>query len=144
MSRCRFVHPEVTRLPLSDGDFLDVKKRLTAGEERLVFTRQIRAQGLGDKAQLDFDQVGKSKLVAYIVGWSLTDENGAPVPFSESALDNLDPDSFAEIRNAVDAHETAVTAERAARKNSPDGAKASSPISPSPNSTGGDTTTSIT
>ncbi len=131
MSRCRFVQPEVVRLPLSDGDFLDVKKQLTAGEERQVFSRQIRAQGLGDKAQLDLDQVGKSKIVMYVLGWSFVDATGHPVPFSESALDNLDAESFSEIRDAVDAHEAAVEAERAARKNGPTSETTSSAISPS-------------
>lgn len=112
MSRCRFVQPELTRLSLSQGDFIDVKKQLNAGEQRRVFGRMVRDMTPGEKVTLDPEQVGRTKLVEYIVGWSFTGADGQPVPFSESALDNLNTETYAELIKAIDAHETAQEAER--------------------------------
>lgn len=124
-----------------DGHFVDVKKRLNAGESRQVFTRQIKAQALGDRAELDLEQVGISKIVVYVVGWSLTDSGGKPVPFSEAALNNIDPETFSEIKKSVEWHDEQVEADRSARKNSQGGESGSSAISPSPSSTAGPTPT---
>jgi len=131
MSRCRFVQPESVRLPLSDGDYLDVKRELTAGEQRGVFTDLIKTMHAGEAAELDPKLVGTTKIVAYVLAWSLTDAAGQPVPFSEAALNNLTPEDFAEIAKAIDDHEAAVEKARAARKNVQAGETASSLTSPS-------------
>lgn len=103
----------------ADGDFLDVKKQLTSGEQRAVFTNLVKEWTAGERAELNPAQVGTTKILAYVIGWSFVDANGAPVPFSESALNNLDPESFAEITQAIDAHEEATDKARAERKNVP-------------------------
>jgi hypothetical protein len=101
----------------ADGDFIDVKKELTAGEQRSVFTNLVKTMHAGEKAELNPQQIGTTKILAYVIGWSFVDANGAPVPFSESALNNLDTESFAEITQAIDAHEEAIEKARDARKN---------------------------
>jgi hypothetical protein len=105
-----------------DGDFLDVKKELTAGEARKVYTNLIKTMHAGEKAQLEPANVGITKILAYVLSWSFVDKAGAPVPFGESALNNLDSESYAEVVAAIDAHEEAIDAARAARKNEPAGA----------------------
>ena len=157
MSRCRFVQPEVVRLPLvdvhvrahaellkgktvdgttvpptpeelaaseariesarADGEYVEVKRELTAGEQRRVFTRVMKDMRLGEPPILDPQLVGKTKLTEYVVGWSFTDANGARVPVSESAIDNLDTETYAEIVAAVDWHEEQSTKDREVRKN---------------------------
>lgn len=129
MSRCRFVQPDIVRLPLSDGDFIDVKRELNAGEQRKLFAGMVRDGVIpGEKTVLDPEQVGITKLVAYLVGWSLVDAKGAPVPVSEAALKNLDVETYTEIMTAVDTHETEQEAKRALAKNpeSATGSKATS------------------
>lgn len=130
MSRNRFVIPGVVRLPLSDGDWIDVKKELNAGEARAVFADLVKTMEAGSRAQLNPKLVGQTKLAQYIVGWSFVDAAG-PIPFSVSALDNLDVDTYAELITVIDAHEEAVDQARAQRKNAQDGASTSSVISPS-------------
>lgn len=117
MSRCRFVQPEVVRLPLSDGDWIDVKKELNAGEQRRVFSRLVKEMHFGEKAEVNPEQVGFSKVVEFLVGWSFTDADGKSVPVSEAAISNLDGDTYAEIVKAIDAHEEQLDAARAAEKN---------------------------
>ena len=116
-TRCRFVQPEITRLPLSGGDWIDVKKQLNAGEQRRVFGRLVKAMHFNEKTEINPEQLGRSKLAEYIIGWSFVDANGSPVPFSEAAIDNLETDTYRELVTAVDEHEARIDEERAAEKN---------------------------
>lgn len=102
MGRCRIVSPDVVRLPISDGDFLTVKRELNAGEYVDYLTD--RAAGKFFALQL-----------AYLVGWSLVGHGGAPIPYSpDQAIDerrdtlrSLDTATMHEIVIAVQAHEQA-------------------------------------
>jgi len=131
-----FVVPKVDRLTLSNGRWVDVKHRLNAGEQRRVYGRMVKEMQAGVRPTLNPEMVGLTRLSEYIVGWSMTDGRG-PVPVSEAAIDNLDPDLFNEIDTALNAHEERVDAERAAEKNDRDGVSTSSAISPSPSSVAG-------
>jgi len=111
------VQPDVVRLTLSDGDYIDVKKELNAGEERRVWWRLVKTMTPGEKPVLDPEKVGLTKVVEYLVGWSFTDTAGKPVKVSEAALTNLDGETYSEIVKVIDAHDDAVIAEREARKN---------------------------
>jgi hypothetical protein len=111
-----FVNPDVVRLPLPDGQWIDVKKRLNAGESRKMFARVVKDMEAGTKPKLDPEQVGLTKLIAYLVGWSFADDDGKPVKYSADALDNLDPDVYSEMIKAVDAHEDAQDAAREKEK----------------------------
>ena len=126
MGRCRFVQPDVIRLPLSDGDWIDVKKELNAGEQRRVFSRLVKTMHFNEKAEIDAEQVGLSKVVEYVVGWSFTDAAGKPVPVSEAAICNLDGDTYQEIVRAVDVHENEVESARELAKNAKGDANKSS------------------
>lgn len=59
---------ESVRLPLSNGDFLTVKKELNTGE----------SLDLGD----DPGNRTLATVLAYLVGWSLVGSDGAPLPYS--------------------------------------------------------------
>jgi hypothetical protein len=80
---------------------------------------------------LEPEQVGLTKIVEYLVGWSFTDGEGRPVDLSEGAINNLDQDTYREISEAIDAHEATITAEREARKNGKVGTRPSEAISAS-------------
>lgn len=113
-----FVDPEVVRLPLANGRWVNVKKRLNAGESRKMYVRLIKDMKFGEgETHVDPEYVGLTKLLSYIVGWSFVDKQGRPVPFSPSALDNTDPDLYVEMIQAVDAHIAAQDAEREVEKN---------------------------
>jgi len=105
MGRFRFVEPAIDRLPLSDGDYLDVKRELTTGEQRAMFVDMRRRFAPGETPMLDPMQVGIARLLAYVVAWSLVDKDNRPVPVSAGAIDQLHPDEFNEMRVALDDHE---------------------------------------
>jgi hypothetical protein len=142
----RIVSPESVRLPLSDGDWLLVKRRLNAGEQRQILKRGMKV--INGSMEIDTLEGAIAKITTYLLDWSLTDPAGAVIPIRdqsgavvESALDSLDPDSYGEILKAIEAHETAMRAERDALKKiltgPPARAPSSSPISPSVNDSAG-------
>lgn len=123
----RFVRPDTTVLKISHGDTLTVKRRLNAGEAR---TRK----GMASFATLDQVAV----VLAYLVDWSLTDDEGKHVSIAGLSakdlcdrLDGLDSASFEEIYAAIVVHEKAMDAERETAKNGPDGGSGSPATLPS-------------
>jgi hypothetical protein len=142
MGRCRVVRPQEIQLSLSDGDWIRVKKRLTAGEAREQFARIVKDAPGGERPTLASMQVGISRILAYLLDWSLTDEKGMVLPLRNgrgelavdvmtASLNSIDPDSFSEILSAVEAHEEAMEKEREVEKNSQATASNSSAISTS-------------
>jgi hypothetical protein len=133
------VKPKIVRLPLSDGRYIDVKRRLNAGEQQDMFAAMAPFLTAGEKPQLKTQAVMTAKILAYLLGWSLTDD-GAPIPMSPdlpeltrlSTIRSLDPEDFREIREAIDVHETVVEAEVAQAKNGQAGVSASSKTLSSP------------
>lgn len=115
----------------ADAEWLDVKGELNAGEARRTMTGVIKTMRPGEKTELDPDKVAGARLAEYVIGWSLTDRDGQPVPFSLDALDALDQDTYEEIIAALDAHEESVEKVRAERKNGRSGERKSSATSPS-------------
>jgi hypothetical protein len=107
------VAPDVVRLPLSDGDSVEVKKILNAGEYRKLIYDQFKESPDGDKVVLDHSKVGMAKLLAYIIGWTFVGFNGQPLPYRpdepedirRATIDGLDQDTYRELIAAVTAHE---------------------------------------
>lgn len=142
----RVVLPDDLQLPISHGDWLRVKKRLNAGENKQMIRRGMGAEGRG----FDSIEAGTAKVLAYLLDWSLKGPDGQVIPIrdqsasvQEAALDAIDPESYTEILRAIEAHELAMAAERAAVKNGPDGEKKSSAISPSPDGAAGASSGSV-
>lgn len=117
MPRCRFVEPDTKRLPLSDGDWIDVKVELTAGETRDLFGRMRPYVTPGEPNQLIAKEVGIARLVAYIVGWSFADRSGKHVLVTSDTIDGVDMETFQEMLAAVDAHAAEQDQKRVAEKN---------------------------
>lgn len=137
------------KLTISGGDWLLVKDRLNHGEQQDAFARRYLATEFGHRVNLRAQ--GMDKVTAYLLDWSLVDLQdhvieirGKPLNDVESALNSIDAESFAEIFNAIEAHETAMAAARAEEKKVQAGANGSSATSPSPAPPGCATPTSET
>jgi len=136
MGESRVVRPEYKRVEISNGDWLLLKKRLNHGEQQEAFARKYTSDGIGSRVNLRL--VGMDRVLAFLVDWSLVgldeqviDIRGKSADEIEAALNSIDPDSFTEIKRAVEAHERAMDAERVASKNGKDGEIGSAAISPS-------------
>jgi len=120
MGRNRVVSPETIRLPLSDGDFLTVKKELNAGE----YIDLLTAASAGSFF---------AKQLAYLVGWTLVGHNDAPIAFHlglslderRDVLRSLDTATITEIVEAIKQHETANELALTEKKTIPEPALAS-------------------
>jgi hypothetical protein len=116
----RFLKPELVRLELTDGDWIMVKKRLTAGERSRMQMRMIKSMKAGQVPDIDFAQVGGlSQMIEYLIDWNITDADEKPLVIRDqpadvvaSILHNMDPDAFDEIKLAIETHVAAVEQEK--------------------------------
>lgn len=139
MGRLRFVTPDSRRIDIGDGDWIEVKKRLTNGELRKAQASAIKTvQGFGAEARYtpDSDVLGKAEVLAYLLDWSLEGLDGKRVRIDtedkkRSAIDNLDPADFDIISTAVSKHVEEMEAERAESKKTPSGEPTLPATSPS-------------
>jgi len=128
----RFVlSPDVTRLVLKDGSWIEVKRQLTAGEERAYRSAGFRRVSQrkdedGSEIDVDWTAMAFARAEAFIVDWSARTPEDKPMPVSRTNIRTLHPDDFAEIDAAIVAHMEAVDAEK---KLTPSGS-ASSTASP--------------
>jgi hypothetical protein len=126
-----FVVPDVTRLQLRGGHWIDVKKELTYGEYEDMLGSMRKQFAPGEEPKVDPTRIGRCRMTAYILGWSLVDTNGKPIPLSHAAFSNLRMPMARAIRDALDLHELALDEAQEAEKNDQDGESVSSPTSPS-------------
>ena len=136
----RYRKQEEMRLQLAEGDWLLVRKHLTAGEERDAHARVIKAGTFkpGEQPELDLEHLGIAQAVCYLIDWSITDADEKPIrirdqpyAFVAAALRNQTPESLREILEAIQAHDAAMTAERDHEKKDRAGATGPSPTSTS-------------
>jgi hypothetical protein len=114
MGRCRVVRPEIARLQLSEGEYLDVHKELNAGQ----YVEMLGAL---------MEHKPFAKAIAYLVGWSLLGLDDQPLPYDldlpedvrRATIGHLDKATLREITAALDKHEAAEDAALNAKKKTP-------------------------
>ena len=136
-----FVAPETVQIPISDGDYIIIKKRLTHGERDDMMARMMPTLTPGQPLSIDSKEVRTAKVLTYLVGWSAPIPMAPDVPYAvrRDTLRGLSPETFDEIDRAIDTHIAAMAAE----KNGTGGALESSATSPSPSAVTGDITMSV-
>jgi len=129
--------PEDHRIELPGGQWLLVKKYLTAGEEREVMAHMLKRVIAGQAMELDPRHIQVAQCIAYLIDWSIPDAAGHPVVIRDrpydvvaAALNNMQSAAFQIIREAIEAHAAAMAAELEYEKNAA-GASAPSPTSAS-------------
>jgi hypothetical protein len=120
-----FVVPDVVRLDLPDGEWIEVKKELTFGEQQDMFTSMRRQLAPGEPPVLDPARIAMCRMQAYILAWSFT-ENGRSVPVSMGAMRQLRIPMAMAIREALEKHDEDVQEEHEAEKKTPTGEPAPS------------------
>lgn len=123
----KFVAPETVRLTLSDGQWIEVKKSLSAIEEKRYrsagMKRMSHRKGDNDEptneVEIDWTAMALARVVTYLVEWSARDEKDRQVPVSRDTIGQLDQESFDEIDTAIQAHIEQMDAEKKARSGKP-------------------------
>jgi hypothetical protein len=116
----RIVKPETVRLPISDGDFIEIKKHLTHGEREDMSAFLMPKMTPGEKLEVNTRDVRTVQVLFYVVRWSLTDDDGVPLPMAPQLpeaeryriIRDLDGDTFDEIFAAVQKHQTDMEQEK--------------------------------
>ena len=114
-------------MELSDGDYLIVKRDLTAGEFRELMRASAKpiTVGAGGATTLDFDPIAASfaMVLAYLLDWSFADADGRklviadqPASVVKAALDHIDSDAYNEVQSAINDHQAARAAALAEEK----------------------------
>ena len=102
--KSRFVRPETVNLDLSDGDWIEVKSRLTYGEQQSFAMGHLRYDSKTERVEADLTESNIKRFATWIVDWSFVDEDGKLVAVSKSAIANLDPEAADEIDKALSAY----------------------------------------
>ena len=103
----RFVTPDVERIQLTNGDWIEVKKELTVGEERRYRSAGMRNITPNDGGQstieIDWGMMAIARAMAYLVDWS----DKRPIAKDadrRSAIESLAQEDFNEIDQAIETH----------------------------------------
>lgn len=108
MGKSRFVTLETVRLPLSEGDWIRVKKQLSYGEQQAMAMSQFRSrrdlEGGEQETIIDLRRFNITRFCAWIVEWSFVDSKDNPVEVSEDSVAALSLDTAREIDAILDKH----------------------------------------
>jgi hypothetical protein len=115
--RSRFADGSADRLPLSDGDWVLVRRELTFGQQRRLAGAGLAGYDAaaleGARLKVDVAAFDIEKLVTWVMDWSFTDEDGAHIAVSRERIEALTPETAQEIGAALDAHIEAQAAKKA-------------------------------
>jgi len=111
----RFVSPETVRITLADGpngdkNWIDVKKDLTAGEEKRYRSAGLRRMtpraDANSSSEIDIDWLAMAlaRVEAYLVDWSAKKPDGKDLPVTRQAIEALETTDFDEIDTAIQKH----------------------------------------
>lgn len=140
MGRNRFVNPKRVRLPLSDGDWIEIKERLSIGDARAATASFIGSYTKDGARTPNMETLGMGEVLAYVLDWSFRDANDKPVKVSLEAMKALDMETYGEVEAAISRHVEALEASDDVReKKIPNGEPSSGGTSSSPASSGSDT-----
>lgn len=107
------------RIPLSDGDWIEVRKKLNTGEQkRLDEVGKVAPVMVGGKIifPIDWAVYEVDRAAIWLLDWSIKDAADKPVALSVDAIRALDPDDFEEINTAIVNHMAKVKTESDAKK----------------------------
>ena len=105
MGRSRFVIPNTVRLERSEGDWIEVRERLTYGEQQALAGASLDKMTPGSTdITINLQRYDILRLDTWIVGWSFCDANGKSVKKTRNAIAALDPATAKEINDALSAH----------------------------------------
>lgn len=94
------------RLELSDGDWIEIKERLSYGEQQRLAGAALGKMTPGADAEigLNWAMYNIERLSLWIVDWSFNLADGKDAPLNKQTIAALDPATVEEIDAAITAH----------------------------------------
>jgi hypothetical protein len=103
----RFVFlTDTVRLPLSEGDWIEVRRSLSYGQTLDLLADTYRSAD-GGAPTFDAVRFPLAEMEAWLCGWSFTEPSGDPVPVNAQTIRALDPATAQEIITAIRGHDSA-------------------------------------
>lgn len=109
----RFAKPNVVRIDMGEGEWIEVMEELSVGAQRKAYTSAIKGSVKlenGDtRTEYDAQKLSFALVCAYLVDWSARDEQGKGIDLSDPAkklsiLEALTPEAYDALDEAIDAH----------------------------------------
>lgn len=104
MARNRFVAAEIDRIELSDSDWIEIKRQLNNGEQKVLEAAGMKAPiKVGDEfmTPIDWAVYEIERAAILLTDWSFRGPDDKPVKLSIDALKALHPKDFKEINDAI-------------------------------------------
>lgn len=102
--------------------WIKLKRALTVGEQRRIVTAGWRGMtsgsGQGTEISIDWRQQTFARTEAYLVDWSLEDDNHNKLPVTRDVIESLSEDVYGLIETAINEHVAAMAQEKKARAGS--------------------------
>jgi hypothetical protein len=100
---------DVDRIELEDGQWVDIKSRMSYGDHQYIVSRYIDIQGqLGapgsTMTKYEIAQGNLALLERSIVAWSFVDDGDKPVPVNKDTISKLRVDIANMIADEVNKH----------------------------------------
>lgn len=119
--RGHFVEPETVERHLDDGTFLELKRKLTYGEQQRLKSAGLttmRANAEDNSAEIgtDFARFDLAKIECWVVDWGLKDARGRVRAPSRETIENLDPDVAEEILEVINEHVAELESQKKMRR----------------------------
>lgn len=109
--RGRFVSSGTVRIDLSEGDWIDIKRELTYGEEQHLASTGLVSLKETDNGKgelgIDWGALNLAKIETWVIDWSFTNDDDKRMPVDKSTVRNLKADTAVEILTAIDKYEAA-------------------------------------
>jgi hypothetical protein len=103
-----FVEPDTVRKELSDGQWIEIKTRLTYGEQKRLETGAMgKLSGNTEEdagISLDFERYNIMRMATWLVDWSATGLDGKRGKVTKDAIAALNQDIAQEIDDVLTAH----------------------------------------
>lgn len=107
----RFASGAAEKLPLSDGDWVLVRRELSYAQQRRLAASGLSGvpaalveQGQGQELSVDLASFDIEKLCTWLMDWSFTDADGQHVVVSREAIEGLTMETGEEIHRALSAY----------------------------------------
>jgi hypothetical protein len=101
---------------------VELKKRLTAGEDRAMKTGAFKHMSMagqkqdnsGGSIEIDWSAMGIQRILTYVIDWSLEDDDGVKMKINRSTVEACDPTFVDVLNDIINDHEAEVEEEKKA------------------------------
>lgn len=100
----KFQRPDVERIPLSDDEWIEIKKDLNTGDQKKLEAAGLKPPTVVDGriiSPVDWETYEVLRAAIFLTAWSFTDLEDRPTKPTPATLCALTTDAFEEVNHAI-------------------------------------------